>query len=47
MKKEYLTPLSKILPVFGKQAILGASVQDYGVDNGDQGTGYGFDDDSD
>lgn len=45
MKKEYLTPLSKILPVFGRQAVLGASTQEYEAVGGD--TGYGYDPDSD
>lgn len=41
MKKEYLTPLSKILPVFGRRAVLDMSTKDYNVDTG------GYDDDSD
>lgn len=46
MKKEYLTPLSKILLVLGKLPILGMSVQDFTKDD-NGGEGYGFDDDSD
>lgn len=46
MKKEYLTPRSKILPVFGKLPILGMSVQDFTKDD-NGGDGYGYDDDSD
>ena len=46
MKKEYLTPVIQIIPVFGKLAVLGGSIKDYEVDNGG-GDGYGFDPDSD
>ncbi|MBR0297615.1 MAG: hypothetical protein IJR01_01410 [Bacteroidales bacterium] len=46
MKKEYSTPLSKILLVLGKLPILGMSVQDFTKDD-NGGDGYGYDDDSD